>query len=167
MLGMRAHRDHLRRQDAGRAIQRGEGLVELGHVPADGRLALDQVDVVAGVGDLQRALDAGDAAAHHQRGGMDRNRHRFQRALVPDAFDAAGDHRLGLGSGRGLVGVHPRDLLADGYHLAQVGIQPGLCAGGAEGLLVQVRRAGRHDHAGQAQFLDVLLDQLLARGWST
>ena len=44
----------------------------------------------------------------------------------------------------------------------QVGIQAGVLAGPAEGLLVQVRRAGGHDDAGQAFLLDVLLDHLLA-----
>ena len=66
MLGWALHGGHLRRQDAGGAIERREGLVELGHVPADGRLAFHQVDVLAGVGQGQRGVDAGDAAAHHQ-----------------------------------------------------------------------------------------------------
>ena len=66
-----ARGEHLGRQDAGRAVERGEGLVELRHVAAEGRLALDQVDVIARVGDLQRGLDAGDAAAHDQDVGVD------------------------------------------------------------------------------------------------
>ena len=44
----------------------------------------------------------------------------------------------------------------------QVGVQAGVGAGPAEGLLVQVRRAGGHHHAGEAFLLDVLLDHLLA-----
>ncbi len=70
---------HLGRQDAGRAVERREGLVELGHVAADRRLALDQVDLVAGVGQLERRLDAGDAAADDQRVGVDRHLGRFER----------------------------------------------------------------------------------------
>ena len=60
-VGVAAGVDHLGGQDAGRAVQGGKGLVELGHVPADGGLALDQVDVDAGLGDVQRGLNAGDA----------------------------------------------------------------------------------------------------------
>ena len=39
MFGWALHRGHLRRQDAGRAVQRREGLVEHRHVAADGGLA--------------------------------------------------------------------------------------------------------------------------------
>ena len=49
---------HLGRQDARRAVQRGERLVELGHVAADRRLAFHQVHGVAGVGQFQRGLQA-------------------------------------------------------------------------------------------------------------
>ena len=41
--------------------------------------------------------------------------------------------------------------------------RPGILARGAEGLLVQVRRAGRHDHAVQTLLLDIGLDQFLAQ----
>ncbi len=55
------HLDHLRREDAHRAVVRGgERLVELGHVPADGRFALDEVDVDVVVGKVERRLDARD-----------------------------------------------------------------------------------------------------------
>ena len=53
-------------------------------------------------------------------------------------------------------------MLAEVGHLAEVGIQAGALAGAAEGLFVQVRRAGGDDHAGQALLLDVVLDHLLA-----
>ena len=52
--------DQLRRQGAHRAVVGGEGLVELGHVAAEGRRLLDQVDLVAALGEVEGALDAGD-----------------------------------------------------------------------------------------------------------
>jgi len=43
----------------------GEGLVQLGHNPADGRLGFHQMHIKTRVGHIQGRLDAGDAAAHH------------------------------------------------------------------------------------------------------
>ena len=130
---------------------------------ADRRLALDEIDVVAGVGQFQRGLQAGDAAADDQRGRIDLDLHRLQRLLVLHALGRGGDQRLGLSRARLLVEVDPGDVLAEVGHLAEVGIQAGPLAGGAEGLFVQVRRAGADDHAGQALLLDVVLDHLLAQ----
>lgn len=42
-----SHGHHFGGENSGRTIQRGEGLVELGHVPADTGLLLYQVDVFA------------------------------------------------------------------------------------------------------------------------
>ncbi len=87
---------HLGRQDAGGAVQRGEGLVELGHVAADGGLALHQVDVLAGVGQGERRVDAGDAAAHHQHVGMDGHASAFQRLVEGDPAHGGAHQVLGL-----------------------------------------------------------------------
>ena len=58
----------LGRDDAHGAVVGGEGLVQLGHHAADGRLALHQVDLITAIGQVQRGLDAGDTAAdHHHR----------------------------------------------------------------------------------------------------
>jgi hypothetical protein len=54
-----------RRENAGRAVHGGEGLVELGHVAADGSVALDENHFLAGVGQRQGGVDAGDGPAHH------------------------------------------------------------------------------------------------------
>ena len=162
MFGWAPGRHHLRGEDAGGAVEGRERLVELGHVPADRRLALDEVDREAGVGDLERRRDPGDPAADDERRRVDRDAERLERDLLADPQDAAGDDRLGLGRGGDLVGVDPRDLLADRHELAQVGVEAGALAGAAERLLVHVRRAGRDDDAVEPQLLDVLLDQLLA-----
>ena len=44
-----------------------EGLVDLRHLPADRRLLLDDIDLVARLGDVERGLDSGDTAADHKR----------------------------------------------------------------------------------------------------
>ena len=74
--------DHARRQDALRAIQSGEGLRESRHLAADGGVALHHHHFVSGVGDVQGRLDAGHAAANHQRPPRDRNLDRLERVVV-------------------------------------------------------------------------------------
>ncbi len=64
--GMSTDIQHLGRQDSDRAIVRREGLVELGHHPADTRPALDEVDLGAHVRQIQRRLHAGYAATYHE-----------------------------------------------------------------------------------------------------
>ena len=88
--------DHLRRQDAGRAVERGEGLVVLRHVAADGRFTLDEVDRVPSIRDLQRRSDAGDATADDEGGVVDRRQQRLQGLLLGHTVDAARDDGLGL-----------------------------------------------------------------------
>jgi len=55
--------DQLGRDSAHGAVVGGEGLVELGHLAANGRLRLDQVDLEAPLGEIERGLHPGDAAA--------------------------------------------------------------------------------------------------------
>ena len=117
----------------------------------------------ARIGDLERGRDAGDPAAHDQRGRVDRHPVRLQRRVLRDAQDATGHHGLGLGGGGLLIGVDPGDLLADGDQLAQVRVETRSLARAAERLLVHVRRTGRDDDTGQAQLADVFLDQLLPK----
>ena len=59
--------DHLGRQNARRAVKRRERLVDLRHLAADGRLLLDDIDLKAGVRDIERGLNARDAAADDKR----------------------------------------------------------------------------------------------------
>ena len=120
---VRADLGHLRRQDAGRAVEGGEGLVELGHVPADGGLALDQIDLLAGVGQGQGGVDAGDAAADDQHVGIDVDPLGLERLVMSHALNGGLRQRLGLLGGFLAVGVHPRVVLADVHHVEEERIQ--------------------------------------------
>ena len=80
---------HFGREDAGGAIQRGEGLVELSHVPADGWFALHKVDREASIRNFKRSLDASDAAANDQRSRVDRHMQGFKRFVVCHARNTA------------------------------------------------------------------------------
>jgi hypothetical protein len=68
--------------DSHRAVIGGEGLVQLGHDPANGRGFLKQVDVVSGIGQVQRGLHAGDTAADDQHGAGDIISHGFAFPMV-------------------------------------------------------------------------------------
>ena len=158
---MGAHRRHLRGQDAGGAIQRGERLIELGHVAADRRFPLHQVDLLAGVGKRQGRVDAGDAAAHHQDTGVDGNASFRERLLQRHSANGCAYQIHGLGRGRGLVHVHPGILLPDVDHLKEELVESALGHRRAEGMLVQVRRAGGHHDPVQLVLPNVLLNQVL------
>ncbi len=58
--------DHSRSERAHRAVVGRERLVELGHHAADGGAFFDQIDLVSGLGQIQRSLHASDAAADDQ-----------------------------------------------------------------------------------------------------
>ena len=64
-VGVPVALDELGRLDAHRAVVGREGLVQLRHLPADGGGLLHQVDLEAGRRQVQRRLDAADAAADH------------------------------------------------------------------------------------------------------
>ena len=66
-VGVLDHLHHARGEDALRAVEGRERLGELAHVAADRRLLLDEDHLGAAVGDVERRLDAGDAAADHER----------------------------------------------------------------------------------------------------
>ena len=162
-VGVVARVDHLGGQDAGRAVKRRKGLVELGHVPADGGLAFDQVDVDAGLGDVECGLDAGHAAAHDQRRLGHRHALRKERVVPGYAFHGCGDQVDRLFCGQCVGRVRPGDMLAYVGHLEQVGIEARVGQQGAPGALVHARRAGRDHDTVQLVFLNVLLDARLSR----
>ena len=62
-VGVPADLDQLRCENSHRAVVRREGLVELGHVAADRGRLLDEVDPKARRREIERCLDAADAAA--------------------------------------------------------------------------------------------------------
>ena len=160
-VGLMAGADHFGSQDTGGAVQGGKGLVELGHLSPDGRFLFDQVDRVTGFTDLQRGLNAGDAASHDQGAGMDLCPARAERYLVINPADSGIDQRGGFAGGLVNIIVHPGAVLADIGHLEEIAVQAGPFTGIAEGQLVHVRRAGRHHHPGQAFGLNVFFDHLL------
>ena len=104
---------HLRRQDAGTAVQRREGFVQLGHAPTDGGLLLHNINLIARFGDVQRCLDAGDTAANNQR-----PLHHVALPCVQRTIEAhLGNGRLsqldGLGRSFFFILQYPGALLAD------------------------------------------------------
>ena len=159
---MAARGHHLRGEDAGRAVERREGLVELGHVAADRRLALDEVDREAGVGDLERGGDAGDPAADDQRRRVDRDPERLERHLLA--------RRAGRRRPRSpWPWPWPRPCRcgprrpARGSRPARTGTGSGRRARRRRGTSSRACAASRRPRRrGQAQLVDVLLDQLLA-----
>ena len=92
--------DHFRGQDARRAVQGREGLVELRHFAADGGLGFDDIDRETRVRDVERGLDSRDAAADDQCALGDRGLARCERCVQLDLGDggfAQNDRLFGAG----------------------------------------------------------------------
>ncbi len=153
---------HLGGPDAGGTIEGREGLVELQHVAADGGLLLDQVDLVAAVGDVERGLHAGDAATHHHHVGVHGHFAGFQGVMAAHPLNGCGRQRFGLARGVVLIHGDPGHLLPHRGHLEQIRVDPAPPAGRLECFLMQPRRAGSHHHPVQVVGLDVVFDHLLA-----
>ena len=154
--------DHARREDAGRAVDGGEGLVELGHDPADGGLPLDDGHLEPGVGQVEGRLDAGHPAADDQDVLVDLHLGGVEGLELPGLGHGHAHDVPGLLGGHGDVGVDPGAVLADVGHLEQVGVEAALVHAAPEGDLVHVGRAGRHHDAVELLLLDGLLDGRLA-----
>ena len=136
------HGHHLGRQDAGGAVQRGERLVEHRHVAADGARALNEVHTLAPVRDLQRRLDAGDAAADDQGGGVPLGVLGLSGEREGHPVHGAGDDGLRPVCGR----VAAQSVLAEGGEPDFVGLASGECHGSGERRLEEPGRvAGDHD----------------------
>jgi hypothetical protein len=113
-----ANLGHFRRQNTSRAIQGGKCFVELGHVPANRRLTLDQVYPIPGVGQFQHGLQSGYAAADDQRGLVHVDRHLFQRLLILYPLGSGRNQGLDLFRARILALGDPGNVLAYVGHLA-------------------------------------------------
>ncbi len=161
--GMLPHFHHARRQDALRAVERGEGFRQPGHLAADRGLALHQHHFVTGIGDVERRLDAGHPGADDHGAPRHRNLDGSQGAVVAHLLHRHADDLGSLAGGGRAVVVHPGAVLANVGHLHQVGIQTGSLGGLAKGLQVHVRRAGSHHHAIQVLGGDLLPDDVLSR----
>ena len=88
---------------------------------------------------------------------------RLERLVVrPRGGRPPATRSLAFSVAAALSVVHPGDVLADVDHLEEEGVQARLRRRVAERVLVQERRAGRHDDPVELVLADVLLDQLLA-----
>jgi hypothetical protein len=153
---------HLGRQDAGRAVECGEGLVQLGHVTTDGGLPLHQVGRMAGVGDVQGGLDTSDTPTHDHRGPRHWLLPGMKGFVQAHSFHGRTDQILGLRGGGVHVRMHPGTVLADVGHFQEVGVQAHSLKGCPESSLVHSRRAGSHDYPVHTQLTDIVADRLLA-----
>ena len=120
--------------------------------------------MIAGAGDIQGRLHAGDAAADHQGVGIDRECAREERTLIRDPHQTGPDQDDRLCRGLILAFRHPGAVFPDTDHVeGPIGIQPRPLAGGPEGLFMHAGRAGGHHHMGEILILDFLLDEILSR----
>ena len=153
-FGMLGDVDHLGAEDAARAVDGGEGLVELRHLAADVAFAFHEEHVEARVGAVEGGLDAGHAAAddEHALGGFEGLGE--QRVVAAQFFNGDADEFRGLVGVGFLVLADPRHVFADIGHFKHVLVEPGAFHGAAEGGLVHTRRTGSDDHAVKLVFLD-------------
>ena len=162
-VGVLADIDHSRREDALRAVEGGKGLAEAGHLAADGRFAFHEGDAVAGLGDVERRLDARHSAADHHRPPRERDGDGGQGVVETGLGHGHADQVDGLGRGRGAVVMDPGAVLADVGHFDEVGIQALLLRRLAERAEVHVRRTGGDDHAREPFGRDLLPHEGLSR----
>ncbi len=159
---MLQHGIHLGCQNAGGTIQRGERLVKLRHMSADGRILFDEINLLAGVGQLERGLDTGDAAADDQDIGINVNHARGERRQKPGTVHRAVQERFGLGGAFFNIMRDPGYLLADVHDGQQILIKARGREHLAESLFVHQRRTSGHNNAIQLMFFDVIGDHFLS-----
>ena len=152
---------HLGGQDTSGAVQRGEGLVKLCHLAADGGRLLNDVYLKSCLGNVQSGLDAGDTAANDQGalgyGGLACLQGRVQMHLS-DSGATQDDSLLGAFL---YVLVDPGNVLTQVGDLHHVGVDAFQGSSLAEGSLVHTGRAGAHHDAGQLMLTDSGAHQLL------
>ena len=161
-VGILGHVHHLGAENAGGTVNGGEGLVELGHLAADGGLALHEQDLDAGISAVKGRLNAGDAAADNQDALVDVEALGLEGAVVAQLGHGNADEFGGLVGVGLLVLADPGDVLADIGHFKHVAVQSGALDSAAEGGLVHARGTGSDDHAREVVFVDGLFDGRLA-----
>ena len=152
---------HLRRQNAGRAVERWEGFVELCHTAANRRLLLHNVDLIAGLCDIQCRLNAGNTAADNQRTLHHLAFAWLQRSVEAHLSDSGLSQFNRLSCRFLLILQYPGALLTDIGNLYHVGINPHALRAFAEGCLVHTRRAAAHNKSVQLIICYSLANQLL------
>ncbi len=130
-------------------------------VAAEARLALDEVDELAGVGELEGGGGARDAAADDQRVGAHVDGEPLQRLVARDPQHGCAHQVLGLLRRCDSIVVHPAALLADVGHLDEVRVEARRLRGAAERRLVHAGAAGGDHDALELVVGDVLGDHLL------
>ncbi len=163
MLGWAVTASILVLDQVGRAVEIQVQARQLGHPPTQAAALFDQHDRVAGVGQVERGLEAGNPAADDQPA-LDQGQKVGRERLVVVGLGDDGPDRLdGLVGGRFLLLlVDPARLLADVGDLGLVGVDARRLGRLAEGGLVHRRRAGGDDDAVQPVVDDVVADELLA-----
>ena len=144
-----------------RGVEIGGSEIDSRQVAAEVIAALDEVDGVAGVGQLERGRHAGDAAADDERRRTHVHFELLERFVEDDAAHGRFGERHGLLGGCGMILVHPRALLADVGHLQEVLVDAGPLQRLAERRLVHARAAGGDDDTVERVLCDVLDDHLL------
>ena len=160
---MRPHLDHPRAEDARGAVESGEGLAELRHLPADACLALHEVDSVAGISELQGGGYARYAATDDEYLPGERDRPGVERLESHRPPDPAPYQVFGLPGGSGLVLMHPRAMLPEIDQLKKIRVQASSLKGLPKGPLMHLRRTRCDDDLRQAMLLDRLHDLVLSR----
>ena len=106
-IRVRPYGNHARCQDAGCAVQGGEGLVKLSHVTTDGRLALNHVYRMTGIRDFQGCLNACNPTTDDHGSFVNGNAQGFQWFVMDDALNCTGDHSFGFLGGGLFICMHP------------------------------------------------------------
>ncbi len=142
-------------------VQTLQGVVDPPGHASQVRFLLQQVDVVALVGDAQGGGHPGHAPAHHEGRLVHRQVELLQGLEVARPGHGHPDDVFGLLGGRFLLlGVDPGAVLPDVGHVQVVLVETGLSEGVAEERLQGPRRAGRDDDPIEAVLLDGVGDLL-------
>ena len=153
---------HLWCQNAGSAVQGWEGLINLGHLAANGGLLFHNVHLKACIRNIQCGLDSGNAAADDQRTLFHRTGSGLQGRIQHNLCNGSSAQDDGLFRSLRFILMNPRALLSDVGNLYHIGIQASLFTGFAEGVFVHSGRTGTHHNTSKTKLTHLLLNQILA-----